>query len=105
MMVDVFDSQNASTEVGLKNLRVACFPGFVHFVDHFFSSLAHTFIPCVEIFFLRVQTFLVGRDFLLWVEYVTLAGFQLIFQSCLVKNLINENSLVLVYHEVSHGGT
>ena len=36
MMVDVFDSQNASTEVGLKNLRVARFPGFVHFVDHFF---------------------------------------------------------------------
>ena len=71
----------------------------------FFSSLAHTFIPCVEIFFSRVQTFLVGRDFLLWVEYVSLAGFELIFQSCLVKNLINENLLVLVYHEVSHGRT
>ena len=85
VMVDEFDSRNASTEVGLLNLRVAGFPEFMH-----------SWI----IFFLVGRNFVVvGRKFFWWVEYVFLAGFQLTFQSCLVENFNNANSFVLVSPE------
>ena len=53
-MVDEFDSRNASTEVGLLNLRVAGFPEFIH-------SWIIFFLVGPNFFVVGGKCFLVGR--------------------------------------------